>query len=115
MGNVYDVFLNVDPTAFSAGSGFLTAVDMQFKTGSDISTSVTLLAAPGGVGDWASEDVGGVDAKGCNGTGGSGGYVCFQDVSATTTVPSVGSYNFEFAVTMPGTDVLTASSDIRID
>jgi hypothetical protein len=113
-GNVYDVFLNVDPSAFNAGSGFLTAIAMQFKTGSDVSTAVTLLAAPGGVSDWATEDVGGLNAKGCDGAGGSSGDVCFQNLSATTTVPG-GPYNFEFAVTMPGTDVLTASSDIKAD
>lgn len=114
-GNVYDVFLTVDATGFSAGNGFLTAVAMQFKTGSDIASSVTLLMAPGGLGAWASGLAGGVDASGCNGKGGSGGFVCFQNVSASDPVPAGGKYTFEFAVTMPGTDALTASSDIRID
>jgi hypothetical protein len=111
-GNVFDVFLTVDPTAFSAGTGFLTAVSMQFKTGSDVASSVTLLAAPGGAGAWTTEQVGGLDSAGCNHKGGSSGDVCFQDVSAVTTVPG-GPYNFEFAVTMPGTDALTALSDIK--
>jgi len=114
-GNVYDVFLTVDATAFSAGSGYLTAVSMQFKTGSDIASSVSLLMAPGGIGAWGPEIVGGVDASGCNGTGGAGGYICFQNVSASDPVPASGKYTFEFAVTMPNSDALTASSDIRID
>src|SRR5579863_7000683 len=66
-GNIYDVFLTVDPTAFSAGSGFLTALSMQFKTGSDVSTSATLLSAPGGVADWGLETPGGLNSSGCNG------------------------------------------------
>lgn len=114
-GNVYDVFLTVDATAFSKSSGFLTAVSMQFKTGSDIASSVTLLMAPGGPGAWGLDKVGGVDASGCNGKGGAGGFVCFQNVSASDPGPASGKYTFEFAVTMPGTDALTASSDIRID
>jgi hypothetical protein len=111
-GNIYDVFLTVDPTAFSAGSGFLTALSMQFKTGSDVSTSVTLLSAPGGVADWGLETPGGLNSSGCNGNGANSGDVCFQDISANTVVPG-GPYNFEFAVTMPGTDALTAASDIK--
>lgn len=110
--NTYDVFLNVDPTGFSAGTGFFTAIAMQFKTGPDVSNSVTLVSAPGGVADWSLEMPGGVDAGGCNSKGASSGFVCFQDVSANTVVPG-GPYNFEFAVTMPGSDALTAASDIR--
>jgi|GEM_PF-3062916 len=114
-GNVYDVFLTVDATGFSAGSGFLTAVAMQFKTGSDVSTSVTLLMAPGGTGAWSLEIPGGLNASGCNSLGLSSGDVCFQNVSANDPVPAGGTYTFEFAVTMPGTDALTANSDIKID
>jgi hypothetical protein len=111
-GNIYDVFLTVDPTAFTAGSGFLTALSMQFKTGSDVSTSVTLLSAPGAVGDWSLEIPGGLNKSGCDSTGANSGDVCFQDLSANTVVPG-GPYQFEFAVTMPGTDALTAASDIK--
>ena len=110
--NTYDVFLTVDPTGFSAGSGFLTAVSLAYKTGSDIATSVSLLAAPGGVGAWSPEMPGGLNAKGCNGNGASSGDVCFQNVSSTTTVPG-GPYMFEFAVTLPDSDALTATSDIK--
>src|SRR6185437_4639124 len=52
-GNVYDVFLTVDATGFSAGTGSLNAISLQFKTGSDIASSVTLLAAPGGTSAWS--------------------------------------------------------------
>lgn len=110
--NTYDVFLNIDPTSFNAGTGFLTAVTMQFKTGSDVSTSVTLVAAPGGSSAWSAEMPGGSNSGGCDGNGAASGAVCFQDISATTVVPG-GPYNFEFAVTMPGADALTASSDIK--
>lgn len=108
----YDVFLTVDTSSFSQGSGFLTAFSLQFKTGSDTSTGVVLLSAPGGAGDWSLEMVGGVDSSGCNGKGGNSGDVCFQNVSANTVVPG-GVYKFELAVTMPGHDALTASSDIK--
>jgi hypothetical protein len=108
------VFLNVDPSSFSAGTGFLTALSLQFKTGSDVSSSVTLGSAPGGVADWSAEKAGGLNSSGCNGNGASSGDVCFQDLSANTVVPG-GPYSFEFAVTMPGTDALTAASDIKAD
>src|SRR5579864_110902 len=76
-GNVFDVFLTVDASAFNNGPGSLNAVSMQFKTGSDVASSVTLLAAPGGTSAW-SFMIGGISAGGCNGTGGSSGSVCFQ-------------------------------------
>jgi hypothetical protein len=111
-GNVYDVFLTIDPTSFSAGTGFLTDFSLQFKTGSDTSTSVSILSAPGGAADWGTE-AGGLDASGCNGKGANSGDVCVKDLgSANATVPG-GPYSFELAVTMPGTDALTAASDIK--
>lgn len=114
-GNVYDVFLTVDDTHFNAGSGFLSAVSLAYKTGSDVSTSVTLLEAPGGTAAWSTEVPGGVNSGGCDGNGASSGDVCFQNLSANDFVPATGVYTFEFAVKMPGTDALTASSDIKAD
>ena len=113
-GNVFDVFLKVDPTGFSAGTGFLTAVAMQFKTGSDVSTSVTLLEAPGGPGDWSLEMPGGINSGGCDSSKATSGDVCFQETASGSITPVPGGpYMFEFAVTMPGTDALTATSDIK--
>lgn len=111
--NTYDVFLNVDATGFSAGTGFLTAVAMQFKTGSDIPTSVSLVNAPGGVSAWSAENPGGLNAGGCDMSNPSSGFACFQNVSANTSVPASGNYTFELAVTMPNSDALTAVSDIK--
>jgi hypothetical protein len=115
-GNTYDVFLTVDPTHFSAGTGFLDAISMQFKTGSDVAT-VDLLEAPGGVGDWSSEIPGGLNSGGCNGNGANSGDACFEFTSSSLTATDVpgGPYDFEFAVTLPGTDALTAASDIKAD
>ncbi len=113
-GNTYDVFLTIDPTSFSQGAGFLTAFTLQFKTGSDISTAVTLISAFGGVADWSVDMPGGLNSGGCDTSGKSSGDVCFQNLgSAGTSVPSSGAYDFELAVTMPGTDALTAASDIK--
>ena len=113
--NTFDVFLVADATGFSAGSGFLTALSLAYKTGSDIASSVSLLEAPGGVSAWSLEMPGGLDAGGCNGHGANSGDVCFQYMSsnAMNTVVPGGPYTFEFAVTMPGTDALTAASDIK--
>lgn len=111
--NTYDVFLTVDATGFNAGSGFLDAISMQFKTGSDISSSASLLAAPGGVSAWSTENPGGLNSGGCDSSQASSGFVCFQNISANTVVPAAGNYTFEFAVTMPGSDALTAASDIK--
>ena len=112
--NTYDVFLTVDPTGFDAGSGFLTAIAMKFLTGMDTATGVSLLEAPGGPGEWSLETPGGLNAKGCDGLNVDTGNVCFDNISASATVPG-GPYYFEFAVTMPGGDALTATSDIRAD
>lgn len=112
--NTYDVFLTIDATGFSAGTGFLDAVSLAFKTGSDVATSVSLVQAPGGTVAWNSEQVGGLDSSGCNGNGGASGAVCFQNAgSAGTSVPASGNYTFEFAVTLPNSDALTAASDIK--
>ncbi len=114
--NTYDVFLKVDPTGFSQGSGFLTAVEMAFKTGPDVSTSVTLVAAPGSPSSWSTEIPGGLNSGGCNGNGAASGDVCFQytnTANTTNTVVPGGPYNFEFAVTLPNGDALTPSSDIK--
>jgi len=111
-GNTYDVFLKIDATGFSQGSGYLDAVAMQFKTGSDIAT-VTLVDAPGGTSGWSLPDPGGLNKGGCNGLGATSGDVCFQNTGADPAVPATGIYNFEFAVTLPGTDALTAASDIK--
>jgi hypothetical protein len=111
-GNTYDVFLKIDATGFSQGSGFLDAVAMQFKTGSDIAT-VTLVDAPGGTSGWFLPDPGGLNKNGCDSVGVSSGDVCFQNNGANPAVPAAGIYNFEFAVTLPGGDALTAASDIK--
>jgi hypothetical protein len=113
-GNVYDVFLTVDPTSFSAGTGFLDDIVLAFKTGSDVPTSVSLLEAPGGVSAWSNPDVaGGADKNGCNGNGSNSGDVCFADLGSAGAAVKGGPYTFELAVTMPGTDALTSASDIK--
>lgn len=57
---------------------------------------------------------GGIAAGGCNGSGVASGFVCFGTTNlALAPVPAGGTYTFEFAVTMPGTDALTAASDIK--
>jgi hypothetical protein len=111
-GNTYDVYLSIDATGFSQGLGYLDAVAMQFKTGSDIA-SVTLVDAPGGTSGWSLPDPGGLNKNGCDSVGVSAGDVCFQNNGANPAVPATGVYNFEFAVTLPGTDALTAASDIK--
>ena len=111
-GNTYDVFLKIDATGFSQGSGYLDAVAMQFKTGSDVAT-VTLVDAPGGTSGWSLPDPGGLNKKGCDSAGSTSGDVCFQNNGANPAVPATGIYNFEFAVTLPSGDALTAASDIK--
>jgi hypothetical protein len=110
--NTYDVFLAIDTSLFNGGAGFLTAVALQFNS----PTSVTLLLAPGGVSDWSTEIVGGLNSGGCNGTG---NFECFQfldnggSTDNATAVPHSSLYVFEFAVTLPGTTALSASNDIK--
>jgi hypothetical protein len=88
---------------------------MAFKTGPDVASSVSLITAPGGVGAWSSEMPGGLNSGGCNGNGASSGAVCFQYTSSnkTNTAVPAGPYVFAFGVTMPGSDALAATSDIK--
>jgi hypothetical protein len=87
-----DVTLTVDATGFSAGTGFLTAIAMQF-TGA---TAVDLVSATGGTSAWTTAMGGGLDANGCNG---SGNFWCIQNISANLAVPASGLYTFVFDVT----------------
>ena len=87
-----DVTLTIDATGFSQGSGFLTAVAMQF-TGA---TSVTLESAPGGTSAWTAIQPGGLNSGGCNGVG---SFACTQNLTANLPIPANGVYTFVFEVT----------------
>lgn len=87
-----DVQLVIDATGFNAGTGFLTAVAMQFN-----GTSVTLEDAPGGVSAWSTVQTGGLNSGGCDGQGTP--FSCIQNVSANLAVPATGTYTFVFDVT----------------
>lgn len=114
-GNTYDVFLTMDPTDFSGGNGYVAAVAMQFKTGSDVAQSVTLLESPGSTSDWLGEPSGISQKNGaCDMTGGSSGDFCFEATNTSDALAPGGPYTFEFQVTMPGTDALSATSDIKV-
>jgi hypothetical protein len=108
--NTYNVFLAIDTSAFSQGPGFLTALALQFNN----PTSVTLLNAPGGVGDWSVDQPGGLNANGCNG---SGNFDCFAFTGSdnATAVPSASLFVFRFAVTLPTGTALSASNDIKAE
>ena len=86
------VTLTIDATGFSAGSGFLTAVAMQFTGASN----ATLISATGGVNAWSQVQSGGLNSNGCNGTG---NFFCTQNISANLPVPANGTYTFVFDVT----------------
>jgi hypothetical protein len=97
-----DVTLKIDATGFSAGSGFLTAVAMQFTGAS----AVTLESATGGTSAWSAVMAGGLNASGCDG---KGNFVCIQNLTANLPVPAGGVYTFVFDVTGLTSD----SSDVK--
>ena len=103
----YDVTLTIDTSLFNQGPGFLTSVAMQFTGAS----SVSLLGAPGGVGDWSAVVGGGTNANGCDG---QGNFWCTQNTTGIAPVPAAGLYTFVFDVFgsdgSPGTD-----SDIKAE
>jgi hypothetical protein len=100
--NQFDVTLTIDATGFSQGSGFLTAVAMQF-TGA---TAVSLEDATGGTSAWSAIMAGGLNSGGCNGTG---NFFCTQNLTANLAVPASGLYTFVFDVTTSGGPLDTAS------
>jgi hypothetical protein len=64
------------------------------------------------IGVWKCQ--GGLNSGGCDSSNPTSGDVCFQETAAGSITPVPGGpYTFEFAVTMPGTDALTAASDIK--
>ena len=87
----YDVTLTIDTSLFNQGPGFLTSVALQFTGAS----SVSLLGAPGGVGDWSAVVGGGTNANGCDGTG---NFWCTQNITGIAPVPAAGLYTFVFDV-----------------
>jgi len=103
--NQFDVTLTIDATGFSQGSGFLTAVAMQF-TGA---TAVSLEDATGGTSAWSAIIPGGLNSNGCNG---NGNFFCTQNLTANLAVPASGLYTFVFDVTTSG-GPLSTDSDIK--
>jgi PEP-CTERM motif len=105
--NEFAVTLTVDTSLFNQGPGFLTSVAMQFTN----ATAVSLLNAPGGVGDWSAVAAGGTNANGCDGTG---NFWCTQNITGIAPVPAAGIYTFVFDVSgsdgSPGTD-----SDVKAE
>lgn len=87
----YDVTLTIDTSLFSKGAGFLTSVAMQFTD----ATSVSLLSAPGSLGDWTAIEAGGTNANGCDG---HGNFWCTQNTTGIAPVPATGLYTFVFDV-----------------
>ena len=112
--NTFDVTLVVDATAFlgsgGATSGFLQAIAPQFTD----ATLVTLDSAPGNVSDWSGVGIpGGTNSSGCDSKGAPSGHVCFANFSVNTAGAVPGTLTFVFDVTLPGTEALSSSSDIK--
>ncbi|HEV2175959.1 MAG TPA: PEP-CTERM sorting domain-containing protein [Terriglobia bacterium] len=92
--NTWDIFYTIDTSGYNGGGTLLD--DVAFKATSMFPTTTTLLAAPGGIGDWTVEN-GGINSGGCDGTG--GGFVCaFADsLGVAPSVPD-GTYVWEFQI-----------------
>jgi hypothetical protein len=118
VGGDYHVFLALDATNFSAGNGFLVAVALQVQSQA---TAVTLVQAPGGVGDWTTGQHGGISnsggSDGCSNN--NANFECFQFAHVgqspdnATQVRATGIYLFEFAVTLPAGTALNGSSSVN--
>lgn len=112
--NTFDVTLVVDASSFmgngGATSGFLQAVAPQFTD----ATLVTLDSAPGGVADWSGVGIpGGTNSSGCDSKGAPSGHVCFANFSINSAGAVPGTLTFVFDVTLPGSEALSSSSDIK--
>lgn len=91
-----DVTLIVDARNFISGSGFLTALSLQF-TGA---TAVTLEFASGGTGGWSvPQTPGGLNSSGCDSKALGADFWCIQNIGANLVVPAGGVYTFIYDVT----------------
>jgi hypothetical protein len=102
MGNIYDVFLTINPTDFVSSQMpppsfqiYIQAVAIKLASQNNFSFE-SLVAAPGGSSKWSLVS-GGISnsggTAGCSGSG--GGFLCAQD-DKTAPVPFTGTYTWEF-------------------
>jgi hypothetical protein len=114
-GKIYDVFFSIDTTNLDdIGATNINAVTI--KIASSVSAANSSLAAgPGGAALWALQ-ASVLNASGC-GVGGGSGFLCAQDAPPNAaTLPSSGTYRWEFlyGTTDP---LFTANlgSEIKVD
>jgi PEP-CTERM motif len=112
----WQVELALDTTNTTFGSGvFIDAVAIKISSSA---SAVSLISAPGGTSAWAKVQLGGLNAKGCDGSG--SGFFCTEDGSAVAaspaTLPFAGTYSWVFDVTIPtGTlDTSAFGSSIKV-
>jgi len=91
----YEITLRIDTSGYT-GDGVRIG-DVAFKVSPSLD-AVTLVDAPGGIGEW-SEILGGINASGCQANA-NNGFACTSSLSdAVATVP--GSYEWVFHVGVP--------------
>lgn len=93
--NTWDITLTIATSGYNGGGTLLD--DVAFKATSQFPTSVTILQAPGGAGQWTIM-LGGLNAGGCDGSG--NGFVCaFANTLAdAASVPNGTPYVWEFQI-----------------
>ena len=100
----YEITLRIDTSGYT-GDGTRIG-EVAFKVSPDL-TSVTLLDAPGGFGEWT-EVLGGINANGCQANANNGFAGTSSTNDAVATVPD-GTYEWLFQIEVPsGQDLFTA-------
>jgi hypothetical protein len=105
--STYDITYTIDTTHYNGGGAYLDSASV--KVVSQFPLAVALDAAPGGTSNWAVAD-GGINAGGCNGTG--GGFTC----ASATASSGVGAFDavggtlvWVFDLTIPTGDLITSA------
>ena len=105
----FDFFLTIDTSGISTSPAAANIGAVAIKPTSANPTTITLLAAPGGTGDWT-PGTGGINASGCDGSG--GGFECADWTSGTgAPLPHTGTYTWEFQALFLSAPALLTGTD----
>jgi hypothetical protein len=105
----FQITFTVDTSGYNGGGTLLD--DVAFKVSSADPTSVSLVSAPNGAGDWTAF-AGGINAGGCDGHG--SGFVCAaaNSLASAASVPD-GTYAWVFDITTTGLFTGTNESSVK--